>query len=418
MHHLRTSPIAAAPARPAAGVDFTRTGTPTGGALLPAQRALFCSLAAALCMGAAAQAAELRVQRVEIIDQQGFDKPMLAATMLVPAGWRHQGSVKWQAGAPCGKAYAWQLTATAPDGVSAIELVPGEAWAHNNHGMGGNGNGAGNGAGNTQPGGCPVQALRTTQEYLTAWVQRHRPGARWLDYRARPDKSRAGPQHQMTGGRFSSRVEGGQALIAYAVGGREVRETLVAVVAFTQSELAGVQGQVMASSTGESFGVLGWRAPEGQLDFKQFDAVWDTLRAAPEWRQRIDTAEAQMAQDNSATQARISQIRADTSRETLAQMARRGEIRAQTQRDVADIRNNTWQARQDSNDRMHTDNVRAVREVQGWRDPRSGGVVELSNHYRHAWQLRDGSYVLTDNPNFDPSRDLGVSGVAMAPSKR
>lgn len=360
----------------------------------------------------AALAAELRVQRVEIIDQQGFEKPMPAATMLVPAGWRHQGSVKWKPAAPCGKAYAWQLTATAPDGVSAIELVPGEAWAHNNFGTA-----PGGGTGPAQAGACTVRMLRNTQEYLAAWVQRHRPGARWLDYRARPDKSRSGPQHQMAGGRFSSRMEAGQALIAYAVGGREVRETLVAVVAFTQSDLPGLQGQVMTSTTGESFGVLGWRAPDGQLDFKQFDAVWDTLRAAPEWRQRIEAAEAQMAQENAATQARIAQIRADTSRETLAHIARRGEIRAQTQRELADIRNNTWQARQASNERMHTDNVRVLREVQGWRDPRSGGVVELSNHYRHAWQLRDGSYVLTDNPNFDPSRDLGVSGVAMTPAR-
>ena len=145
--------------------------------------------------------------------------------------------------------------------------------------------------------------------------------------------------------------------------------------------------------------------------------MWDTLRAAPEWQQRINAAESQMAQESNATQARISQIRADTSRENLAQMARRGEIRAQTQRDLADIRNNTWQARQDSNDRMHTHNVRVVREVQGWRDPRSGGVVELCNHYRHAWRLRDGSYVLTHNPSFDPARDLRVSGVAMTPSQ-
>ena len=356
-----------------------------------------------------AAAAELRVQRVEIIDQQGFEKPMLAATMLVPAGWRHQGSVKWNPAAACGKPYAWQLTATAPDGVSAIELVPGEAWGHNNFG--------GQAQSGAQGSRCPVQVVRNTQEYLAAWVQRHRPGARWLDYRVRADKSRAGPQNQMQGARFSSRVESGQALIAYPVGGREVRETLVAVVSFTQSDIAGLQGRVMTTTSGESFGVLGWRAPEGQLDFKQFDAVWDTLRAAPEWRQRIDTAEAQMAQDNATTQARIAQIRADTSRETLAHIARRGEIRAQTLRDVADIRNNTWQARQDSNDRMHTNNVRALREVQGWRDPRSGGVVELSNHYNHAWQLRDGSYVLTDNPNFDPARDLGVQGVAMTPSK-
>ena len=38
------------------------------------------------------------------------------------------------------------------------------------------------------------------------------------------------------------------------------------------------------------------------------------------------------------------------------------------------------------------------------------GVVELPNHYRHAWRMRDGTYVLTDSPNFDPQRDAGQAG--------
>ena len=37
-------------------------------------------------------------------------------------------------------------------------------------------------------------------------------------------------------------------------------------------------------------------------------------------------------------------------------------------------------------------------------------VVELPNHYRHAWQLKDGTYVLTDSQAFEPHRDLGVDG--------
>lgn len=141
--------------------------------------------------------------------------------------------------------------------------------------------------------------------------------------------------------------------------------------------------------------------------------MWDTLRPGLEWQVRIDRANAEMAADNQRTQAEISRIQAATQRETMAHIALRGQIRAQTQRDVAEINQNGWRARQQSNARMHTDHARTVREVQAYRDPRGGGVVELSHHYRHAWQLRDGTYVLTNNPGFSPERDAGIGGVQL-----
>jgi len=377
---------------------------------MSSNRLLGCAVAALLGAASATAApplpdGALRVQRVEFIDRQGFEKPMVAATMMVPVGWQQEAAVEWNVRQRCTRPHALRLRARAPDGSAAIELVPGEGWGRTSQGA--------------PVSDCPQGTWRDTREYLAAWVQRNRPGARWLDYRLRPDKSQPEQQQNFPGGgAFSHRVESGQALIAYSEGGRELRETLVANVAFTQSRLVMVglaagQNQVLQTLQGQSLGVLAWRAPAGTLDMRQFDAVWDTLRPGPEWQARIDKANAEMAADNQRTQAEIGRINAATQRETTAHIALRGQIRAQTQRDVAAIRNNTYQAGQASNDRMHTDAVRTVREVQGYRDPRGGGVVELSHHYRHAWQLRDGSYVLTDNPGFNPGRDVGMAGEEM-----
>jgi hypothetical protein len=44
--------------------------------------------------------------------------------------------------------------------------------------------------------------------------------------------------------------------------------------------------------------------------------------------------------------------------------------------------------------------------------------VQLSSHYEHAWQLKDGTYLLTDDVNFDPSRDLGVQGQRLKKAPR
>ena len=326
--------------------------------------ALGCALAALLGTAPAAAApplpdGALRVQRVDFIDRQGFDKPLVAATIMVPAGWQQEATVEWNVRQRCTRPHALRLRARASDGSAAIELVPGEGWGQTSQGA--------------PMSDCPQATWRNTREYLAAWVQRNRPGARWLDYRLRSDKSQ--PEQRQTspgGGSFSQRVESGQALIAYSEGGRELRETLVANVAFTQSRLMMVgQNQALQTLQGQSFGVLAWRAPAGTLDMRQFDAVWDTLRPGAEWQARIDKANADMAADNQRTQAEIGRIHAATQRETMAHIALRGQIRAQTQRDVAAIRNNTTQSGQASNDRMHTDSVRTVREVQGYRDPRS-----------------------------------------------
>ena len=49
-----------------------------------------------LLAAGAAGAAPLRVQPVEIVDRQGFERPLRAYTMLLPAGWRHESQVAWQ----------------------------------------------------------------------------------------------------------------------------------------------------------------------------------------------------------------------------------------------------------------------------------------------------------------------------------
>lgn len=360
--------------------------------------------------GVAAQTAPdpagtLRVQRAEIIDQRGFEKPMLAGTIMVPAGWKHQGEVHWRnSNSQCERLYGFALQASAPDGNAAIELSTPEAWGASNFGP--------------PAGGCPQANLSDARQYLNSWIQRHRPNARLVDYRPRPDKSRVLGQHQMAGGGIRSWVDSGQAQITYQVNGREFHETLVTNISFTHTQLAGVGGgPAMESLHGEALGVLGWRSAAGPVPQRHFDLMWATLNSAPEWQARVSAIEQQIAADNQATQARIGRIQAESSRETLEHIRRRGEIRNEAMQETERMRNETWRADQASQEQMQTDRVRAIREVQGYRDPRSGGVVELPHHYQHAWQLRDGSYVLTDDPNFNPSRTFGQDGKRLEPTR-
>lgn len=360
--------------------------------------------------GAAAQPRELpagtlRVQPFEIIDTKGFERPMLAVTMMLPAGWQNQGAIVWATGVHrCGVPLHPRIASRSPDGVSAIELSATEGWSANSLGAPPND-------------GCPAGTHTSAEQYLRAWVGKHRPGAQWLDYRVRPERSEAGATQSFPGGgAFRAWKETGQALIGYTVNGpagaRPVRETLATAIQFQASEFPLVNRGSMRFINGQALGVLSWRAPEGQLDFRHFDALWQTLKPAEEWAARVREGLQKIADDNARTQREISRIQGEMSRETMEHMRRRHQIRQQTREEVAGIYSGVARSRSESSDRMHRESVRTMREVEHYRVPggAGGGVVELPNHYRHAWRMRDGTYVLTDSPNFDPQRDAGQPG--------
>lgn len=349
--------------------------------------------------GAQMAGAVLRVQPLQIIDRQGFEKPMLAYTMLVPAGWRTEASVRWNVQAPCARPYQPMFKAEAPDGSAAMELTPGEGWGRSSMGP-------------LAPG-CPALAFGSAEQYLKSWLQRHRPGARLLEMKPRPDKSHQGPPMQVPGIESRQRQDAAQALIEISHQGRAQRELLVTIVNLSQLRMASMMGGPPSeSSSGESGGVLAWRAADAGPDPRAFDALWSSFRRAPEWNARIQRANQQMAQENAATQQRIGQIQHEGAMATLREQAKRGEQAHQTRQEIAEMQSQGWQNRQNSQDRQHQATVQAVRGVMPWRDA-GGATVELPNHFRHAWKLKDGSYVLTDDPNFDPAKQLRIDGEAL-----
>jgi len=366
------------------------------------QRRAFAGLLAALalmaCHGNAAAAPKgvFHVQEVQFIDSQGFEQPLVAFSMMVPAGWRHQATVQWSKTlVRCGLPFQLQMQAQSVDGFSAITLAPSEVW----------------GVGNPPvDDGCRRANFTTAEQYLRDWVQRQRPGAQWLDYRLRAERSRPVVQQGDASMSLRQWTETGQALVGYQVNGRAVRESLAVTVGFVgiQSQMAGMRSQGLF---GEAKGVFTWRAPDGQLDFEQFDVMWGTMAAGYEWSARVKEGLDKIAGGNQRTAAAISGLLAQTGMETLRHMAQRGEDARRTREQIQSTWNAGVAARDSADDRMHRERIRAVREVEHYVDPsRPSGVAELPNHYRHAWSLKDGNYALTNDPNFNPNRDLGTEG--------
>lgn len=334
----------------------------------------------------------LRVQRAEIMDRRGFERPMVAYTLFVPAGWRGQGEVEYPQD-NCGVGQRLNWSATAPDGVGAIQVIPEEKWTAGNFPQ--------------NPDNCLHAPVNNTRQYLEWWVQRNRPGARVLDYRPRPDLAQAYNKISQQGNGMRSWGDGGEILIAYQLRGRSVRESISSANFFIHTRMPEINpGQSIEMLQGMSAPGFAMRMPEGALDFKAAEALRQSIRSGPEWQARMNQAMAERNRIAMEHNRRMGEINRQGA-------ADRSAIIANTAREVNEIQMGTWQSRNESMDRTQRESIESIRNVETYNDPHYGGTVQLSNQYQHAWQLRDGSYVLTDDPNFDPARALSLQGTKL-----
>lgn len=357
------------------------------------QPMVIVGLAAALLGPASTVLAEggdaLRVRQVEIIDHNGFERPLPAARILVPHDWQAEGGVYWEPQNPCidaGRRFAW--AAWSPDGLFGVELLPNAAWQMSNlppeyQAM--------------DP--CPKRNATSARQYLEQLVQEHRPGAAILDYRDRPDLAESlgveARDTPMPMGRLRQWVESGEVLIGYTYQGVQRREVIQAAVIFTHSIMQGLMpGSDMETLAAFAMPAFAFRAPDGRLDFTMAESLRSSLRADPEYDRRM-----------AAHYQTMGRIQAQGAADRAAITQRHGE-------EMLDIINQGYAERQRIMDEGHDRFSRTIREVEVYNDPLQG-EIELPSHYDRAWRLDNGDYLLSNDLFLDPWRDLGVSGTEM-----
>lgn len=337
---------------------------------------------------------DVELVRAAVVDRAGFERPLTAATLLVPSGWQTQGGVVWELNTSgCGKNnphFNW--AAVAPDGVGMVSLLPSETWTGTNLPY--------------ASANCPNVRTTDVREIVLSYIQRYRPGARLLEYNDRPDiaekyrKELPPPPPSGYGSEIRSWTGAGMARVSYEVQGRPVEEYVGAAILFMSLRSAGVMpGQTMEQLTVSVLGGFGVRMPQGRLDMKLVEAIRRSGEPNGEWSAR-------MAQHHS----KIASINAKGA-------AQRSKIISQTNNEISQMRQDSWKRQQESQDRMHREFSEAIRGVETYDDPYNGGTVELDNTYDQAWQLNNGDYVLTNDPSFNPYASTGQDGQQLQPTR-
>ncbi|MCA9271120.1 MAG: hypothetical protein KDA41_21710 [Planctomycetales bacterium] len=337
---------------------------------------------------AAAPRNVMRFERGVIVDPTGFAQPMAVSSLFIPYGWRTQGGVFWGQQFLCTNGYNYEWSATAPDGSAGVMVLPQAKWENNDYG-----------APPSTPG-CQSAPYTSARAWIEALAGQTFPGGRVIDYRERPDVIQqlgATPQRQqMPMGESRSWTEAGEALVAFTLNGRDMRGSVAAAVQFnlmiTDSTPYGGQGRMNVMS---AFAHPAWAAyaPNGQFNFGYFEAIRRSIRPNQKWSAAI-----------TGHNVAIAKVAIDESRKRAAMIA-------QSNEEIARIRQSVWDNQQESADRRAREFGELIRGVETYVDADApGGTRELSANYNHAWRLNDGTYVLTDDANFDPWRDLRVEG--------
>ncbi|NHK28681.1 hypothetical protein FF098_012245 [Parvularcula flava] len=317
---------------------------------------------------------KLRLKPVSIMDPSGFERPMLAASSVIPADWTPEGGIIWRQGeCNTGSTNNWQ--ATAPGEAAGIFLMPSFGWRANTMGM-------------PLPQDCVPAAFQTADE-AAAHLARQLPGGRVVQVQAAPEMKQAAQMmtSQVYNGDPNSRTwfDATSARVEYTYQGAPY-EAIVSLMTFhMMMTMPGYGfGPDSQSAAGGTMLVTAFAARKGTLEqhMPVFDAFVANYRQDPAYAQR-------MAQH----QAKMSGIMIEGSRKRHQAIMESYKTTSSSSIDI-------WRGSDD--DAIRRKEIDAIRGEDTFSADTPSGEISLPSGYSSAWQMNDGSFVVTDDQFFDP----------------
>ncbi len=327
----------------------------------------------------------VRLKRVEVIDRHGFEKPMRAASLLIPSDWTMQDQVQWATQPGAVSIVQVTFRAASADGRYGLELFPVYSWGWSDDPM----------MQQTmqmaaQNGGAPAMPPMPAGEFLTKLaVPNLRPGSTVLGLDKVPGVDEALQQQvkmqvqaaQQVGYPMSLRAEHARARLRHG----SAEEWLTAAVYTTTNDFGLGMGKSYVSVAQYIFA---FKAPVGELAEKDklFQMILSTVAVDWQW------------------QARVNQVSQNIQRTNAKGAADRAKIIADANAEVSRTITEGYEARQRSQDRNHENFTDYIRDVQRYQDPSTGEQMKLTSGYDHVWSSGNGEYVFTDSAGFRPGQ--------------
>lgn len=341
--------------------------------------------------------------RARIMDKVGFAQPVEAFSLLIPETWKFEGGILWN---PPGSSCAGtnqDMKAVSPDGLYSFEMMPNYMWSYT-----------------TDPQVAQFQQQKQFPKYCSFGepmnaeayfkqvfapndlgnpqiisIKENTSGVQALQESF--DKSR---QEMMQYG--ASQVNYYPSGISAVVKWNNNAEAIVicGVVIMEMVIPNQYNGSYSKSFTSMASERVVFMYPAGERDkaANMLTVMMGSIRTNTAWQNSVNSFWlATRQQSNIEHIGRIRMLDEQT-----RQMGNAAIRQGQQNLNNMDANMRSWEASQQSQDRIHTNFVKSIREVENYRD--ETGTVELSSGNNHAWSRSDGSsFIMSDNPNFDPS---------------
>ena len=352
--------------------------------------AAFCLMLVTSATALAQNGDALRLQLVRIMDPTGFEKPLTAATSVIPADWTAKGGVIWNATGTCTLGQTVDWIATSGDGKAFIQLMPNPGWQFNSLGVPASQD-------------CLNAAFKSADEYARSFVSQL-PGGKVTAIERDPQTTAALSQYPF---RYESKGDPyarswwDAASVSFDYRQDGVPYSGVVILFTTHSyNLSGHSygyGAPLETGFGLAMSRIVMAAPKERAEayLPAFYVFLKNFQSDPEWSERMARHNARLASDNMKASANVSNII------------------SQTYSDISDMSMKGWSDRNASSDRMQANTVEVIKGVETYGADTPTGQIELPNQYDRAFQLNDGSFVVTNNVMFEPYRDTGLDGTEL-----
>lgn len=337
------------------------------------------------------------LKRFRLLDKQGFSQPLEVSSFVLPASWQVNGNVQWNVYNKClPEMVQASIHATSADGAYELNVYPTTQFDWSDD---------------------PVylDAMQRGFNLHSCHIAQPTDAAGYIRYgmaatlKAQVKSAQIIPQMQKlmdAGARQQTQLARQAGNDAYSFSGSAAEGLLqfadgkeglaFCTIMQTIITLPGTQGNI--AHTIQCYAgmriVLKYKSGNEPMARKIMSTLFSTTRLNPTWFDGIGKFFAQVGLDaQKQTWRHIQEVRA------VQEQQGKNIIRNWEEKNAV---NNSTSSYAKDNDGFG----QYLRGVDNWTDA-DGNKVELTSGYSNAWSKSDGSYLLSNNPAFDPNVELG-----------
>lgn len=337
-------------------------------------------------------------ERVRLLDKNGFSEPVEALSMLLPKGWTQESEIVWAKGTGCDGTTGW-LKAKSADGKFSIQMYPSKVYGWNDEqSLNQSNNNSGN-CGSMQPMEAEpyLRKVFAPNELGNPEVVNVQMNKDVVAQMQQKNQEVTAEMQQYGAGRMSFNQTAVNADVRWPDG---TGGFIVLGVNTLTGEVPNIYNGTSSNIyTMEIRSRVVFKYPKGEEENarNQFAAIMSSIRTNPAWSNAVNSYWKQVRQQsNMAHQQRI-RMNDELTRSMGNAAIKRGQERLNNM----DLQMRSWEQQQSAQDRMHTNFIKTIREVDNFKD--ATGTYEMSSSYNHAWSRGDGnSFIMSNNPNFNP----------------